>query len=68
VSLALLPLPFFAGRDDSTTPTTRALGAYLVVCIVVPLVRPFPVPLLGFGLSPIIGYFIALSAVRRRRE
>ena len=67
-SLALLPLPFFAGRDDSITPTTRALGAYLVVCILVPLVRPYPVPLLGFGLSPIIGYFVALSAIRRRRE
>ena len=67
-SLALLPLPFFAGRDDSITPTTRALGAYLVVCIVVPLVRPFPVPLLGFGVSPIIGYFFALSVIRRRRD
>jgi hypothetical protein len=64
-SLLLLPLPFFVGNNDSITPLTRALGAYIAVCILVPLVRAFPVPLLGFGVSPIIGYFIALSAVRR---
>src|SRR5690606_14671220 len=65
-ALALLPLPFFLGSDHERTPTIRALGAYFVACILVPLVRHYPVPLLGFGVSPIIGYTIALSTVRGR--
>ena len=62
VSLALLPLPFFIGGDGARTATIRALGVYMIAAILVPLVRNYPFPLLGYGVSPIIGYAIALSA------
>ena len=63
VALALLPCPFFAERSSSQAGVLRALGVYLCVCILAPLLGNFPVPLLGAGLSPIVGYFIALASL-----
>jgi hypothetical protein len=37
---------------------------YLSICILAPLLGHFPVPLVGFGLSPIVGYFVALAGLR----
>ena len=62
-ALAVLPLPFFIGPPGSHSALVRALGVYLCVCILAPLFGPFPVPLLGFGLSPIVGYFVALGSL-----
>jgi hypothetical protein len=63
-ALALLPLPFFVGPFSGHPAVARALGAYLCICILAPLFGNFPVPLVGFGLSPIVGYFIALAFAR----
>jgi hypothetical protein len=63
MALALLPLPFFIRPFDSQSTVARALGFYLCVCILAPIFRPFPVPLVGFGLSPIVGYFVALASL-----
>ena len=68
VSLALLPLPFFVGGGGPNAPTARALGGYIALCILVALVRNYPFPFLGFGVAPIIGYFIALRAALRPSE
>lgn len=54
-ALAVLPLPFFVGPSGSHSAVARALGVYLCICILAPLFGHFPVPLLGFGLSPIVG-------------
>ena len=62
-ALAVLPLPFFIGRSGSRPAFVRALGVYLCVCLLAPFFRHFPVPLLGFGLSPIVGYFLALGSL-----
>jgi cell division protein FtsW (lipid II flippase) len=62
-ALAILPLPFFIGPSDSHSAFVRALGVYLCVCILAPLFGHFPVPLVGFGLSPIVGYFVALGSL-----
>ena len=62
VGLALLPLPFFIGSSGFHSTVGRALGVYWCVCILAPFFGHFPVPLVGFGLSPIVGYFIALKA------
>ena len=58
-ALAVLPLPFFVG--SSSSHFVPALGVYWCVCILAPLFGSFPVPLVGFGFSPIVGYFIALA-------
>jgi cell division protein FtsW (lipid II flippase) len=63
-ALAVLPLPFFVSPLSSHSAVARALGANLCICILASLFGHFPVPLLGFGLSPIVGYFIAVANVR----
>jgi hypothetical protein len=62
-SLALLPCPFLLGRgrDGRASPKALALGLYFALNVIAPCFGPFPVPLLGFGLSPIVGYFVALT-------
>ena len=62
-ALAVLPLPFFLGPSGSHPAFVRALGVYWAVCILAPLFGHFPVPLVGFGLSPIVGYFVALGSL-----
>lgn len=63
LSLALLPCPFFLGRkrDGEASPKALALGVYFAIKMIAPCFGPFPVPMLGFGLSPIVGYFVALT-------
>ena len=65
-ALAVLPLPFFVSSLSRQSAVARALGVYLSVCILVSLFGHFPVPLVGFGLSPIAGYFVALANLRLR--
>jgi hypothetical protein len=60
-ALAVLPLPFFVSSLSCYSAVARALGVYLCICILAPLFGHFPVPLVGFGLSPIVGYFVALA-------
>lgn len=67
-ALAVLPLPFFIGPSGSHSAFGRALGVYLCVCILAPLFGHFPVPLVGFGLSPIVGYFVALGSLSVQRQ
>jgi len=63
-ALAVLPLPFFVAPSTRHSAVAWALGVYLCICILAPLFGHFPVPLLGFGLSPIVGYFVALGSLR----
>lgn len=55
-----------AGAD--ATPVAAGLAAYLAASMVVHAFGEFPVPLLGFGASPIIGTFIGLAALERVRR
>jgi cell division protein FtsW (lipid II flippase) len=66
VALLLLPIPFvmswFKRRDHNEG---LGLAAYFVTVCVAAFVTPFPVPVLGYGLSPILGYFFALGWIVR---
>lgn len=64
IAALALPLPFFVGSSGGHPAVTRALGVYLCICILAPFLGHFPVPLVGFGLSPIVGYFVALANLR----
>lgn len=64
-SLLLLPVPFFTARGRGDGRVGLALGTYVVVTILATAVAHFPVPVLGQGASPIIGYFFALGLLRR---
>jgi cell division protein FtsW (lipid II flippase) len=63
VSLILLLMPFVIAHSGNTRAAAGAMapGVYFVVLCVMPALGAFPVPLLGFGLAPILGYFIGLA-------
>jgi cell division protein FtsW (lipid II flippase) len=70
LALALLPMPFVVDALRRT-PDTRpgiALAIYFAAVSSAPFVGPYPVPVLGFGLSPIIGYFAVLGWVILRNQ
>jgi len=64
-SLILLPLPFFAAsfgwRGSSNGRTALALGMYFAATLLAPTVGHFPVPVIGYGASPILGFFVGLG-------
>ncbi len=66
VALMLLPIPFVLNwvkhRDNHEA---MGLAVYFVTLCIAALVVPFPVPVLGFGLSPVLGYFVALGWTAR---
>jgi len=64
-SLLLLPIPFFAARGSDDGRLGLAFGTYVAVTILAAGVGHFPVPVLGQGASPIIGYFAAIGLLWR---
>lgn len=77
--LALLLLAGVAGAPVACTlnspPALRlggaALGLYLLVCAAMPFLGAFPVPLVGMGMSPIIGAWLGvglLASLQRQVE
>jgi hypothetical protein len=57
----LLLVPFISSAKTSKTSNISiALGLYFLVCLIAPLIGAFPVPVFGFGLSPILGYTSAI--------
>lgn len=62
VALLLLPVPFFVAWYRHRHTTALALGVYIVMTLLAPAWGTFPVPVMGYGASPILGYFIALVA------
>lgn len=63
LALVLLPIPFIAeaARHRDRRHESLALAGYFGVVCIAPFAGPFPVPVMGFGLSPILGYFAALA-------
>lgn len=58
-SLLLLPLPFFCGAGQKGN-AAMALGVYFAVVLLSTFFGNFPVPFMGYGISPIFGYMLAL--------
>ena len=62
-ALLLLPLTFLVARRDAGWRTRLALGVYVSVTCLAPFVGSFPVPVIGYGISPIVGYLLGVGAV-----
>ncbi len=60
LSLVLLPLPFLLFPPRHLRLLSRCLGVYYSVMLLSTLAGNFPVPLMGYGVSTFIGYFIAI--------
>lgn len=55
-SLALLPAPFLLAGRGAASRVGLALGAYVALTCLAPFAGSFPVPVMGYGVSPILGY------------
>lgn len=58
-SLLLLLYPFFINKSKSKT--ALSLGLYFALLLLATFWGNFPVFIMGYGISPIIGYYIALT-------
>lgn len=65
LALLLLPLPFFGQFRRHRDLVSLALGVYVLSIVLAPFWGTFPVPVMGYGVSPILGYFLALAFCRR---
>lgn len=65
VSLLLLPLPFFVAGRGAARIVGMALGAYVAITAAAPFLGSFPVPVMGYGMSPIVGYLAGLGIFLR---
>lgn len=68
LSLLLMPLPFFIFKTKKYKPIFVSIGIYFSLIILSTLFGNFPVPLLGYGISPIIGYAIAITWLFRHND
>lgn len=59
VALALPPLTLFRIRRASAL----AVGAYLVAVLIAAWLGHYPVPFMGYGVAPILGYYLAIVAL-----
>lgn len=61
MSLAILPLPFIFFSPEKYKLLSVSIGMYFIIILISTLFGNFPVPLMGYGISPIIGYFISIT-------
>jgi cell division protein FtsW (lipid II flippase) len=71
ILVAALPALTTLGRDQGETGAGIALTVLLLAWIAAPVVGAFPVPLVGIGVSPILGAWLGmglLTSLTRRRS
>lgn len=59
IALTLIPCRFFYGFLREKSARQLSLALYYAVTLLFTLTGEYPVPLMGFGLSPIAGYWLA---------
>jgi len=63
ISLTLLLLPFIFFSEKITL--SLSLGFYFFMMIATTFIGNFPMPIMGYGVSPIIGYSIAITLLSK---
>ena len=64
-ALALLPIAFLMSPKRKAGV---ALAVYMACTLVSARLGTFPVPVLGYGVSPILGYYLAIATLRLGRD
>lgn len=64
-ALLLLPAPFLLAGRGAGRRAGLALGAYVGITVLAAFVGHFPVPVMGYGVSPILGYLLGAGAFLR---
>ena len=65
LSLLLLVCPFFFYGEKNII--SLSLGVYFLMMMIVTLFGNFPMPIMGYGISPIIGYLIAITWLNKNK-
>jgi cell division protein FtsW (lipid II flippase) len=60
-ALAALLVPFAIQLPGQRRSEAAALTAWFSVVCIAPFAGAYPVPVMGYGVSPIVGYFIAIG-------
>ncbi len=60
ISIAVMIVPFLLFPPNKNKIVSVCFGVYFIIILLSNIVGEFPVPLMGFGVSPIIGYFISI--------
>lgn len=68
IALILQPIPFFLLRNKQIKSIARCVGLSIILINIATLFGNFPVPLMGYGISPIAGYVIALTMLYRQNQ
>ena len=68
VSLIFVPLPFFLVPRRDLPVLSYAIGVYFLILLVSASFGNFPVLIMGYGISPILGYFSALAWLIEKRN
>ena len=64
--LALVwPLIVLARGDERTRLSRLALAAVLMGFVAISFAAPYPVPLIGYGAAPLLGFGLAFAALTR---
>ena len=61
LSLIILPVPFILFPPKNLKLPSICVGLYFIIILISTFFGNFPVPLMGYGISPIIGYFISIT-------
>ena len=61
ISLIILPLPFIFFAPKNLRLSSTCIGIYFIIILISTIFGNFPVPLMGYGISPIIGYFVSIT-------
>lgn len=66
LALVLLPLPFLlAAREPHTRAAGCAVAGFWLGLTLAGVLANYPIPVIGYGASPVIGWLLALGAFRR---
>lgn len=68
ISLILIPLPFILFPPREFRRLFICIGLYYSLIIISTLFGNFPIPFMGYGISPIIGYYTVLYGVNSMEE
>lgn len=63
IGLALTVSPLLAMFCIASLAAAIALFTCFLVCALMPLLGAFPVPLVGMGMSPILGYWLGIGTL-----
>lgn len=68
LSLILQLLPFFIVTAKNVSFISKCVGVYFLIIIISTWFGNFPVPLMGYGISPIMGYIISITMLANRKK